>query len=927
MTKAANPNSMFISSMTKGRKVMVWTRSSKNARRQLMEYDTPYYFYRKDEQGQHTDIFGNKVKRFDFDDRKVMRGEVERLESFTQIYESDIDPSTKVLSDNYYKTKVFMPNVTFYDIEVDYDPEVGFSSILNPYAPVNAVALFNNWEDIYKVLVVPPQSFDVHAPDFSMKKFREAIEAIDPVQRKYEIIFFDTEKELLKEYLNLITETDILCGWNSEYFDDPYMGKRIEMVLGPADFSRLSFEKAGKPKWKETERFNEKTEVIKMQGRSGLDYLDVMKKFEPGEKPSWTLEDISEEMLPDLKKLDYDGSLAELYNNDFIRFVRYNLRDTEILDGFEKKLGYIALANEIVHDVCVNFDAVLGTTRATDQAMTNFCHFELGGLIVPNAPVETEEGRIAGAYVLPPKVGMHKNIASVDLTSLYPSVIRSLGISPDTIVGQFLEKYKSSEEIIKNSDVMLTLVWDKTFDKEGEITAPAHVWNAAFEQSNWTVSGYGTVFNSNKEGVLPKLLTFWFDGRVEAKTNMSKAYKSGDEELGNFWNRIQLVKKVQLNAAYGALCNAYFRYYDLRLGESVTSSARLILRHQCAQSNYYMGMLMKEPEPKYEVEGEHIIYGDTDSTYFLTHAPDLKTAETIGDNIGKMVNHSFPQFMEDTFKCNEVTKIFMNTDREVIGASGIFIAKKMYLIHVVNDEGKVVDKLKLMGIALKRSALPKYVKEFLKDTVEAYVKGGTFDDFRHSIIEIKKYVTTTDVMNIGVTIGIKNLKQYTESLLEDKKEHDDRNDNDSVFKNADPTDFTGVKTILPGHVAAAILWNTYLDEHNDLESPRVKSGDKVQTLRLKKEHKGKFNAIALPKTLKHLPQWFHDDVMNDIDRTAMQERLIYNSLKAILGAINMVVPDEQDLVLKELIGADIDVDTKVEKVKKTRIKKEVDFEW
>jgi DNA polymerase elongation subunit (family B) len=898
-----NNDISYISALLKGKKTLVWERLNPDTR-VVKTYDTLYYFFYDDPDGEYTTIYGNKVSKIGFDSYKEMKATKEEMLSLgINVWESDVKPDFKTLSENYYGKTTPNLNICLYDIEVDYDPEIGFSSIDNPYAPINAVSLYNDWEKKAYIVAVPPESWkdvDIDLDDFSQK-----LNEIAEIDINFELIFLPTEADLLKKCLKLIENSDIISGWNSEFFDDPYVGKRIELVLGNAWFKKLSFTEANPPEWSTTEKFDEEQTVIKFGGRVNIDYLALFRKFSFGDRPSYSLDNIAEEVLPDMKKIEYDGSLAQLYNEDFIRFIRYNLRDSEILKGFEDTLGYISLAVEMSHSATCNIPEVLGTIKISEYAIINTCRYELGGLIVPdNKPPPKDDERIEGAYVLPPKVGFHKNIASVDVTSLYPSAIRSCNVSPEVIVGQFENTQDDFQELVKRSDKKIVFIIEETGEK---LTLSAKEWREIFKKRNWCYSGYGTVFTMNKKGFIPKVLEIWFNKRVKFKNLSKKHYqdaeKTTDEAeksrllgLSAYYDRVQMVFKLSLNSLYGAYCNKYFKFYDLRLGFSTTATGKAVLRHQCAKSNELLG-------GSYDVLGEHIIYGDTDSTYFLTNAENIDEATRIGDLVGEQCNESFPAFMEDTFGCVGEFKDFIKTDREVIGTSGIFLAKKMYLIHIINLEGKKVDKMKIMGVQLKKTNIPPEFQNFFKDVVEDLLKGGDWDEISERVMDFKNDLyTSPDVKRLGLPKGIKKVKHYTEEFYKDVEVIRKKKEEESQFVNQffevvnsdeiDDEDFSEVKTRLPGHVAASIHWNYCLKKYNDLESTEIKTGDKIKVFYLKHNFYGKFKSIAIPSDQKTLPEWFNETYKGEIDKDAQWYRLAIRPMVDILGVLNLTFYNE-----------------------------------
>ena len=638
----------YISALRQGDDVTVWERTEEG--RIEKTYRAPYFFFTKDTNGEHVSIFGDKLTRHDFRNSKEYNHARSEMESYgVELFESDITPDIRVLSEHYYGKPAPILNVTFLDIEVDYNKEIGFSSVANPYAPINSIAMHHQHENRTVVYCIPPDdSWDAPA------------ELPDELHELAEITFCEDEKSLLLYIIAEIEDSDVVCGWNSDFFDMPYIAKRIERVLGLKYLKMLSFPGAGKPRYREVEKFGNIQETIDLQGRVSVDYLNLFQKYEMAERPTYKLEAIADEVLPELPKLHYEGTLHDLYRKDFQHFIRYNIRDTEILLGFEERLGYVALANEMYHISGGLFKHVGGTLKLAELAINNYCWHNLN-MRVPNVHVPDSSDSIQGAYVLQPKVGLHEWVGSIDINSLYPSSIRSINISPETLLGQFPEKVRAAEEIAKGTFVTLLLEYDD--GKTEEHTADE--WRNVLKERKWSVSGYGTVFNQEEKGIIPAILEEWYSTRkdyqkmkgealdkankvlhkydnnaitqiqevktpageggfdcaggaedVEIIDDQTPEFNPKDDEEYKKWkekaayyDRLQYVYKIKLNSLYGALNNQYFRFYDLRMGESTTGTGRMILVHQCAKTNELM-------TGDYDSKGDAIVYGDTDSTYF-----------------------------------------------------------------------------------------------------------------------------------------------------------------------------------------------------------------------------------------------------------------------------------------------------------------------
>jgi len=877
----------YINAIKRKDDVLVWERV--DGKRIFKMYDAPYYFYSKSEDGTYISMYDDKLERHDFNTGREFNEGRSRIAAFgTELFESDIPIELKILSQKYYEADLPKLNTTLFDIEVDYDPRIGYSSMENPYAPISSIAYYNNWQNRMVVIAVPPPEYKGTVEEAELLKELDIIAKI-PTDVEIEIKLFDNEKEMLIYFLDEIEDSDLLSGWNSEGYDIPMLGKRLEM-MGHKYFSRLSFNEGNDPKWKEEEIFDKKVITLSISGRVSLDYMLIFKKFEVTNRPSYSLENISDEILidgetkePILPKLEYTGSLADLYHKNFVNFLRYNLRDTEVLLGFERVLGYVELANIFVHQSTGLFKHVTGTIKLSELATINHCHYNLNGTIVNDTHPPDSAEKAKGAFVLIPQVGEHDQIGSVDINSLYPSTIRSNNISPEMIVGQFQEDIRAFEEIRKESYVQLTL----KMDSGEKLVASASEWREALIAKCWGISGYGTVFSLKKQGIMPAILEGWYNTRKEFQAKMIEAKESGDKAKALYYKKIQHVYKIKLNSYYGSLLNAYFRFYDKRMGESTTATSREILLHQCAKVTELLDgkYLMPDKEvydPKKDVthigysDKWSVIYGDTDSSYFVTHGESVEQATLIADTIGDKITESFPEFMRDAFLCTEGFDNIIKTGREIIADKGIFVDKKRYMLHVVDNEGFKCDDLKVMGLETKKTAMPKFIAIKINAWMKRYLTGDNWDDIAIEIVDFKDELqASTDYMKLGITVGIQNVEKYTAAYA---------------------TDST---CFLPGHVAGAILFNECLKKYNDTESLPIISGVKIKKFMLNKEI-GRFKAISIPADLETIPEWFIEHFGMNYDEQIL--RLVDKPLTNIIKAIGKESPSKQSLSTDSLLG-------------------------
>lgn len=863
----------YVSAIRVNDEVIVWERTPKG--RVSKRFSAPYNFYVKSNNPTHETIYGDKVRRHDFSNSREFQKAREELKSDgIELFESDIPAEIKILSEHYYNIPAPKLNISFYDIEVDYNTTTGFSSVANPYAPINSVSLYHQWKKEYVVIAIPPETKNLDALGFPTREydstqevpeeFLKKMDDISPLPENVRVVFAANERELLMWFLAEIEDSDVICGWNSDFFDCPYIGKRLEKI-GKKAFRMLSFDEGTSPSFREVEIFNGQiAQTLDLSGRISADYMVLFRKYEQNERPSYKLESIADEFLPELPKLKYEGSLQSLYRNNFAHFVRYNLRDTEVLGGFERKLGYVELANQMYHMSTGVYKHVTGTLKLAELATVNYCHHTLGGLIVNDIDSSEMDSSIQGAYVLDPKIGMHEWTGSIDVKSLYPSGIRSINISPETLRGQFMEMVKAAEEIAAGSATELTLELE-TGDRE---TFTASKWRDVLRQRKWAISGYGTVFDQNKKGIIPRILEDWYNMRIEYQTKKKEAEKKGDKELAEYYDRIQYTYKIKLNSFYGALTNRFFRFFDSRMGESTTGTGRMVLRHQCAKANE---VLLGEYDPN----GEAVVYGDTDSTYFHTFANNQKDAVKIADYVANQINEAYPKFMMDTFLCNEGYPC-ISAEREIVSDRGIFVDKKRYILHVANLSGKDVDKMKIMGLDTKKTTMPKEVSTKLNMFIERLLKGEKWEVLAEDIVTYKdELMSTKDIMTIGLPKGVQNVEDYTKDYIT-----------------------YGLGAKLPGHVAASIHYNECLKEFNDKESMPIKSGMKIKVFYLSQKY-GKFKSIAIPVDIEQMPKWFEEKFT--VDRDAHLERLVDNPLQNILKAIEKEVPSRQSLLTDSLL--------------------------
>jgi DNA polymerase elongation subunit (family B) len=594
----------------------------RDGERKFIEYPVKYTFYYEDPKGKYTSIYGDPLSRIVCKNTKEYRKEL-AINRDKKLFESDINPIFQCLSENYINVDAPKLNVAFFDIETDFDPEKGFAPPSDPFMPITAITVHLQWLNALITVAVPPRGLPFEkAKEMCQARWGDSC-ILFPNDREG-----NGEREMLKLFLDLIQDADVISGWNSEGYDIPYTVNRISRTLSKNDTRRFClWDKL--PKRREYEKYGKAAETFDLIGRVHVDSLELYRKYTYEERHSYSLDAIGEYELNE-KKTAYEGTLDQLYNNDFETFIEYNRQDVALLDKLDKKLKFIDLLNEIAHDNTVLLPTTMGAVAVTEQAIINEAHRR--GLQVPNRPKQRDDNTAAaGAYVAHPKKGLHKWVGSMDLNSLYPSVIRALNMAPETIVGQLVPEYTDryiDEQITlqkksfaaswegkfgsteyewvmeQRKDKIITIQWE---DGKSDAMSGAEIYKLIFDSHTpWMLSANGTIFTIEKEGVIPGLLARWYKERKELQAMLRKAIDAKNETEIPFWDKRQLVKKINLNSLYGAILNPGCRFFDKRIGQSTTLTGRSIVKHMSAKVNEII-------TGEYDHLGKAVIYGDTDS--------------------------------------------------------------------------------------------------------------------------------------------------------------------------------------------------------------------------------------------------------------------------------------------------------------------------
>ena len=851
---------------------------NKDGQREFKEFPVRYTFYYEDPRGKFQSIYGDPLSRIVCRNSKDFHKEL-KINNGKKLYEADINPVVACLSENYINQDAPKLNVAFWDIEVDFDPERGYASPDDAFMPITAIAVHLQWLDTLVCLAMPPKGMTV----------AQGEELVKDLPNTH---IFDNEADLLDTFLNLIQDADVLSGWNSEGFDMPYTVNRITKVLSKDDTRRMCLWDQY-PKKREFEKYGKTATTYDLIGRVHLDSLELYRKYTYEERHTYRLDAIGEMEIGETKTV-YEGTLDQLYNNDFRKFVVYNRQDTALLDKLDKKLKFLDLANTLAHECTVLIQTTMGAVAVTEQAIINEAHRR--GFQVPNKirrnDNEENEGA-AGAYVAYPKEGIHEWIGSLDINSLYPSAIRALNMGPETIVGQ-LRQDKTQEYIdnLVNKGKSFAAAWEGMFgsveytaimnkeigteitvdweDGRSELMSAAEVYKMIFESNaSLLISANGTIFTYEKEGIIPGLLKRWYSERKDMQAKLKDAIKAANKVEEEYWDKRQLVKKINLNSLYGAILNPHCRFYDKRIGQSTTLTGRQIVKHMAGKVNEII-------TGEFDYRGKAIIYGDTDSCYFSAYKTLKKDIDSgqipwsketviqLYDQVGNEVNNTFPKFMSDSFHCPKTRGEVIKAGRELVASKGLFITKKRYAVLYYDKEGKRLDvddkpgKIKAMGLDLKRSDTPEFIQNFLSDVLEKVLTGEAERDVLDFITDFRTNFKIRPGWEKGSPKRANNITDYQNKEAKAGKAN------------------------MPGHVRASINWNTLKRMFGDKYSMGITDGAKVIVCKLKDNPLG-FTSVAYPVDELRLPQWFKDLPFNHEE---MENTIIDNKLSNLIGVLN-----------------------------------------
>jgi len=765
----------------------------------------PYLFLPSQTETGYKDIHGNHVKKKDFDTIREARDFVKQYDDIDGMKIYGYDRWEYMYIYDNWRNCVHdssKMNIVYIDIEVESDD--GFPEPDKAEKEVTAICLIRN--DMRIV---------IGCGDFEH----------DDKNTYY--LKCDNEMALLRKFLKVWEnlDIDVLSGWNSEFFDIPYMVNRIKKLLGDDHAKRMS--PWGKIREYTMNQGIKEQQGYQLYGISHLDYLAVYRKFCLAPRESYRLDYIAELELGE-NKIDYSeyGNLYTLHKENYQKFIEYNIHDTVLVQRLEEQLGYMDVIFALTYDSGCNHNDGLSTLTIWDTIIHNYLMEQ--NIVIPNAkPKRGDFAQIAGGFVKDPIVGMHDWVMSFDLNSLYPHLIMQYNISPDT-----WERGWTDDRLGRlSSRASVDSLLNKSLDTE------------ILQEKDVTVTPNGQFYRRDKRGFLAELMKRNYDGRVTWKKKMIAAKieneKNPSPELQREITRahnMQYALKILLNSAYGAVANKYFRWFEQLNAEAITLSGQLSIRWIENAINDYMNKILG-------TNADYVVAVDTDSVY-INFGPMIKQVRPDNpiDFLDKVASEKFEPFIEKSYQqLAEYTNAFeqkMIMKRENIGDKAIWTAKKRYIMNVWDSEGVRYNepKLKMMGIEAIRSSTPAACRDYIKETLKL-VMNSSEEDVQKYIAQIRKEFNQQPFNRIAFPRGVNlttrkqspNGGSYVESYADQK----------TIYRKATPIQVKG-----------ALLYNHYLHKYNlDKKFEEIKDGEKIKFCYLKLPNPIHDKVIACPDTL------------------------------------------------------------------------------
>lgn len=768
--------------------ISLWEYNS-DGQRNLIEEKYISYCYVGDPNGNFKDLYGKTCRRKEFADYMAQREFVKNYETF----EGDIAPDSRFLIDRYYNTDLLQSppelDIHILDIEVSHNNGMPKSDVIE--------------DEILLITVYSTKTKTWHT--FGTKNYTGS--------KKVEYHHCEDEKDLLKQYFKYHRSSypDVLSGWFSSRFDYPYILDRAIILFGEGFLKKYS--PVGDIELKNFGDYKE----YNIGGIAQLDYIDLYKKYSVNESESYKLNYIAQKELGK-GKLAFEGSLNELWKEDWNKFVDYNIEDVELVKEIHERLDFIGLTQSQAYLSKVPLNKV-------DSAIRKFDNYLLSvlkplNIVLPTAK-RRDEVSIPGGYVSEIQRGFYKYITSYDFTSLYPHLMFALNLSPETFVA-VVEPLNEKHKILLDNGIIYTHIdLESILDNEEFKIKDKFIIGSKLKEliinKKLIISANGILFRSDIEGFIPKVVKGIFAQRKEYKDiskKNEKLYEDTKEEkysiLAKRYDLMQSATKVLANAAYGILANPNFRLFDPNLATAITATGQKLIKFVGENTN----KLFKD---RFGITIDSVVASDTDSIYLniepfirKINAPDNKLVYSVNMFSEKLFDPFIIKLLED-FSKNKLNneKNWFHLKREAICKGAIFIEKKRYALNVIDNEGTTYKepKIKVKGIEIVRSSTPSFCRDKIKEVVKRIFDNHTKQQIIEYITEVNKQFKKEDLANIAKPSGVKNIDDYIENGL--------------------------LKKGCPMHVRAAVNYNKLIKEKN-LENyyDIIQNGNKMRFIYL-----------------------------------------------------------------------------------------------
>jgi DNA polymerase elongation subunit (family B) len=752
------------------------------------KFNYKHYAYKKSGSGIYRSIYGDKLKKVNF-------WTAEDLQS-GKMFESDVPLETRILVDKYGESDDVSVGHREMIIDIEVEIKGGFPDPREARNKITAIAIYDKVADQYTCFILG-----------NVKNYQKDNTFVES---------FRTEEELLQRFYQKYMEIQptIITGWNIDGFDIPYIYNRTVRVMGHQIANVLS--PIG------VVYYNENKKKFKIAGVSCMDYLPLYKLYNYTQKSSYRLDAIGTDEV-NMGKIEYDGTLDDLYRDDINKFIEYNLNDVVIVKALDDKLKFMELARTVSHVGHVPYEDVFFSSRYLEGAI--LVYMKKLGVVAPNKDFNARqkmnsEEKFSGAWVKDPIPGRHDWVYDLDLTSMYPSIIMTLNISPEMKIGR-LEGW-NAQEFAKGVEKSYT--FHKRDRKETDVLNSDQL-RKIMDNNKIAISSNGVMYRNDKKGLIPSILNKWFDERVEYKKLMKKYGDEGNKEQYEYFGKRQLVQKIILNSLYGVLGLPVFRFYDVDNAEATTTTGVELIKFTEKMGNYYYNKELGEDK-------DYCIYTDTDSVFYpalplvKSRYPeaDVEDEEFMTEKILEVAD-GVQGFLNQTY--DKFAKIFLNCDehrfdikQELIARSAFWVTKKRYGQWIINDSGVKCDKLDVKGLDIVRSSFPPAYRKLMTEVLQGILSNRDKDELDDMICTFKKSMKTLPLDDISLPTGVKNLGKFA-----DKRRVGGVYGKKGVF--------TPMHKGTPVHVKAAWVYNDLL-KHYGLENvEKIKNSEKIKWVYLK----------------------------------------------------------------------------------------------